>query len=91
MAVYLLVTLDTKGPEADFVRRRLASQAIEVRVVDTGCLGEPNFAGDITREKVFDCFVQCHRRTVTAASIWPGLRLACDGADGFSMMSLDFP
>jgi uncharacterized protein (UPF0261 family) len=53
MSVYLLVTLDTKGDEAALVRDRLRAMAIDVTVVDTGCIGEPAFAGDVTREQVF--------------------------------------
>lgn len=53
MSIYLLVTLDTKGPEAAFVRDRLKEIGLEAIVVDTGCLGAPAFSGDITREQVF--------------------------------------
>ena len=53
MSVYLLATLDTKGAEAALVRDRLRALGVEVTVVDTGCIGEPAFAGDITREQVF--------------------------------------
>lgn len=53
MSIYLLVTLDTKGPEAAFVRDRLKELGLEVTVVDTGCLGAPAFSGDVTREAVF--------------------------------------
>jgi uncharacterized protein (UPF0261 family) len=53
MSVYLLATLDTKGPEAAFVRDRLRSLGIEVRLVDTGCIGEPAVAADVSRSQVF--------------------------------------
>ncbi len=53
MAVYLLATLDTKGPEAAFVRDRLRQLGVAVTMVDTGCLGEAPFAADVTREEVF--------------------------------------
>jgi len=53
MSVYLLATLDTKGAEAALVRDRFCALGVEVTVVDTGCIGEPAFAGDITREQVF--------------------------------------
>ena len=35
------------------VRDRLCALGVEVVVVDTGCLGEPAYAGDVTREQVF--------------------------------------
>ena len=53
MSVYLLVTLDTKGDEAAFVRDRLQAMGVEVTVVDAGCIGQPSFAGDVTRDEVF--------------------------------------
>lgn len=53
MAVYLLATLDTKGAEAAFLRERLGALGIETVVVDTGCLGEPAFPADVSREEVF--------------------------------------
>jgi len=53
MSVYLLVTLDTKGLEAALVRDRLLQLGVPVTVVDTGCLGQPVFGGDVTREQVF--------------------------------------
>lgn len=53
MFVYLIATLDTKGPEADYVRERLALAGVNVRVVDAGCQGEPAIGADITRREVF--------------------------------------
>jgi uncharacterized protein (UPF0261 family) len=53
MALYLLATLDTKAREAAFVRDELRAQRIDVVIVDCGCLGEPDFAGDVTRDEVF--------------------------------------
>ncbi len=53
MSVYLLATLDTKGAEAALVRDRLQALGVQVVVVDTGCLGEPTYEGDVTREQVF--------------------------------------
>ncbi len=44
MFIYLLVTLDTKGPEAAFVRDRLTELGLDVTVVDTSCMG-PNDRG----------------------------------------------
>jgi uncharacterized protein (UPF0261 family) len=53
MSVFLLGTLDTKGAEVAFVREQLAAAGLAVTVVDTGCLGEPWFPADISREEVF--------------------------------------
>jgi uncharacterized protein (UPF0261 family) len=53
MPIYLLATLDTKGDEAEFVRRQLASLGVAVTLVDVGCLGKPAVAADIPREQVY--------------------------------------
>ena len=53
MPVLLLATLDTKGTEAAFLRDRLVELGVEVRVVDTGCLGDPAIASDVTREEFY--------------------------------------
>jgi uncharacterized protein (UPF0261 family) len=52
-SVYILATLDTKGQEAAFLRDILAGQGIGVVLVDTGCLGTPATAADVTREEIF--------------------------------------
>lgn len=51
--VYLLATLDTKGQEAALVRDVLAAAGISCRVVDTGCVGQPQIAADVKREELF--------------------------------------
>ncbi|MGL4554386.1 MAG: Tm-1-like ATP-binding domain-containing protein, partial [Gemmataceae bacterium] len=53
MPVLLLATLDTKGPEAAFVRDLLVNAGVPVTVADGGVLGPPAFAPDITREELF--------------------------------------
>jgi uncharacterized protein (UPF0261 family) len=45
-------TLDTKGPDYDFVRDRLRALGCDVVLVDAGVLGQPTVAVDITREEV---------------------------------------
>jgi uncharacterized protein (UPF0261 family) len=52
-SVFLFATLDTKGREADYVRRLLTSWGIPVTLVDVGALGAPAVTADITREQVF--------------------------------------
>ncbi len=52
-AVYLLATLDTKGPEAALIRDRLVELGVDVIVVDAGCIGIPIVPGGVTREMVF--------------------------------------
>ncbi len=52
-AIYLLATLDTKGLEAAYLRERLTTLGMAVRVVDVGCLGQPSIVANISREQVF--------------------------------------
>jgi uncharacterized protein (UPF0261 family) len=52
-SVYILATLDTKGEEAMFLRDGLHAQGIAVALVDTGSLGTPAVAADVTREEIF--------------------------------------
>ena len=51
--VYILATLDTKGPEAAFVRDQLGRLKVPAQIVDTGCIGAPSVEADITRDEVF--------------------------------------
>jgi uncharacterized protein (UPF0261 family) len=50
--IAVLGTLDTKGKEIDYVRRGIAALGGEPVVIDTGVLGEPGCAADVTREEV---------------------------------------
>jgi len=53
-SVLLFATLDTKGREADFVRRLLTSWGVSVTLVDVGALGTPAVGADIPRERIFE-------------------------------------
>src|SRR5689334_13861177 len=37
MAVYLIATLDTKGTEAEFLRKRLVERGLAVEIIDASC------------------------------------------------------
>jgi uncharacterized protein (UPF0261 family) len=50
--VLVLGTLDTKGPEYEFLCDRLRSDGLTPLVVDVGVLGEPAFSADVAREEV---------------------------------------
>lgn len=53
MAVLLIGTLDTKGPEIAYVRDRVRALGAEALVLDSGILGEPvDIIPDITRAEV---------------------------------------
>lgn len=68
MAVLLIGTLDTKGREVQFVRDLLREQGVETLVIDAGVLGEPSFAPDIDRRRVF----------AAAGTSWEAVRDAGD-------------
>jgi uncharacterized protein (UPF0261 family) len=53
-SVYLFATLDTKGPEADYVRGVLTSCGVSTTLVDVGALGTPAVAADVSRERIFE-------------------------------------
>lgn len=50
--VVLIGTLDTKGVEFDFIRRRIKREGVRVILVDAGVLGTPQARPEITREQV---------------------------------------
>lgn len=53
MAVLLIGTLDTKGPEVAYVRDRLRELGVATVVADSGILGEPlDIVPDVTRAEV---------------------------------------
>jgi uncharacterized protein (UPF0261 family) len=53
MATVVLVgTLDTKGEEYEFLRRRVLEEGVDALLVDTGILGSPLAEPDITRQQV---------------------------------------
>jgi uncharacterized protein (UPF0261 family) len=53
MAVLLIGTLDTKGPEVAYVRDRLRELGVATVVADSGILGEPlDIVPDVTRTEV---------------------------------------
>lgn len=53
VTVVLVGTLDTKGLELAFVRDLLRARGAETLVIDAGSLGEPAFAPEVDRERVF--------------------------------------
>ena len=50
--VVLLGTLDTKGEEYEFLRRRVLDAGVDALLVDTGVLGSPLAEPDISRQQV---------------------------------------
>ncbi len=50
--IIVLVTLDTKGREAQFIKEEIGNRGHRVVVIDTGVVGKPSFEADIPREEV---------------------------------------
>ena len=50
--IVILATLDTKGPEGNFIRDQIRSFGEEALLIDTGVVGEPTVKADISREEV---------------------------------------
>ncbi|MGP8051196.1 MAG: Tm-1-like ATP-binding domain-containing protein [Desulfobaccales bacterium] len=50
--VLIIATLDTKAEEALFIKDRLASQGLEILIMDGGSLGQPPAVADINRTEV---------------------------------------
>ena len=80
MTVFLLATLDTKGPEADLVRDLLQALGIETCLVDTGCLGEPTVAADVSREEVFSAAATSRHELAAGGDRGAAIAAAASGA-----------
>jgi uncharacterized protein (UPF0261 family) len=52
MNIVVIATLDTKGEEADFIRREIAGRGHIPVVIDPGSGGKPTVRADISREEV---------------------------------------
>ena len=50
--IAVLVTLDTKGDEASYLREQLEALGARALLVDVGVIGAPAIAADISREQV---------------------------------------
>jgi uncharacterized protein (UPF0261 family) len=50
--IAVLATLDTKGPEAEFLRQQIGKHGLKAMVIDVGVTGKPAARPDVTREEV---------------------------------------
>lgn len=50
--IAIIVTLDTKGDEASYLRALIEKRGHEALIIDIGCRGEPSLSADITRTEV---------------------------------------
>ena len=81
VTIALVGTLDTKGHEYGFVRDRIRDQGADALLIDTGTLGTPLVAADVTREEVaaaagttVDALAQQHDRDGAIAAMGAGAR-----------------
>jgi uncharacterized protein (UPF0261 family) len=78
--VVLVGSLDTKGAEYEFVRRRLVDAGLDVLLLDIGVLGEPGTAADIPRETVASAGGSPHADLVAAGDRGRALAVMAAGA-----------
>jgi len=50
--IVVLATLDTKGPEGQYLREQIEACGDKALLIDTGVVGKPSVKADITREEV---------------------------------------
>ncbi len=50
--IAILATLDTKGPEGQYLREQVETFGDKALLIDTGVVGKPSVKADITREEV---------------------------------------
>jgi uncharacterized protein (UPF0261 family) len=79
-AVFLLATLDTKGPEAAYVRDLLVSGGVAVTLVDVGVLGQPAVSADVPRERIFELAGTTLEAVRTTADRGQAVTKAAEGA-----------
>jgi uncharacterized protein (UPF0261 family) len=78
--VAILGTLDTKGEEFAYLRQQIEALGLRTLVLDTGVLGQPYFAPDITREEVARSGGQELRDLLAANDRGKGVTLMAAGA-----------
>jgi uncharacterized protein (UPF0261 family) len=93
-AVALIATLDTKGEEADYLRRRLEGLGLEVLVIDVSMRGEPKGARPhITSREVAEAAsieierVRSMHRHEAVEAMAAGLRNICSELYGSGMIA----
>lgn len=80
MHVYVLATLDTKAREAEFLCDELRRLEVNVKLVDTGCLGAPQINADVQRAEVFAAAGASHQELCARADRGEAIAAAARGA-----------
>lgn len=80
-----MVTLDTKAPEAGFVRDRLLASGLSVICVDAGIVGESGFPPDLPREAIWEAAGTRLREVRALADRGKAVALAAKGAAALAL------
>ena len=56
--IAVLATLDTKGPEGQYLREQIEACGENALLIDTGVVGESSVKADITREEIAKKFLE---------------------------------
>lgn len=80
-----MATLDTKAPEARFVRDRLLASGRSVLVVDAGIVGESGFPPDLPRESIWEAAGTRLREVRALADRGKAVALAARGAAALAL------
>lgn len=80
MPVILIGTLDTKGPEFQFLRGQLYQAGVATIVIDAAVLKPPTFPPDISREQLFAAAGTSHEAVLRKQDRGEAVSLAAAGA-----------
>jgi uncharacterized protein (UPF0261 family) len=87
--IYVLATLDTKGPEAAYVRDLLVTCGTAAQLIDVGCAGAPTVAPDVTREELFAAAGHDVRALAAAGDRGRAVAAATQAADAWMRRAHD--
>ncbi|MFT7669211.1 MAG: hypothetical protein ACI8X5_001911 [Planctomycetota bacterium] len=88
MHVLLLVTCDTKGREATWLKRELSGLGVDARIVDCGSLGEPYGPADISCEEVFHAAGTTRSAMLLKGDRGSSVEAAARGATAIALQTL---
>ncbi len=81
--VYILATLDTKGPEAAYARDLIVACGASAQLVDVGCLGPPAVIPDVARDEVYAAAGQDARALAAGGDRGRAVSAAAESAEAW--------
>jgi uncharacterized protein (UPF0261 family) len=78
--IALVVTLDTKGEEARYIKELIAKRGHKVIVIDTGVLGQALFPPDITRDQVAEAAGTTMKEVIALGDEAKAIAVMAEGA-----------